>query len=103
MLVTSGLFYAIVPSGATLALRVLSSHLNSQQFLFVGDILPIEAHERPAAKTSEREKNVGEKQFFFTSLEVFVVFNSTKVNSREKKQNKQGLFFILHKKTSKSI
>ena len=25
MLVTSGLFYAIVPSGATLALRVLSS------------------------------------------------------------------------------
>ena len=37
----------------------------------------------------------------FTSLEVFVVFNSTKVNSKEKKQNKQDLFFILHKKNIK--
>ena len=44
-----------------------------------------------------------EKEKYFTALEVFVVFNSTKVNSREKKQNKQDLFFILHQKTSKSI
>ena len=47
-------------------------------------------------------KNFGEKKFFI-SLEVFVVFKSTKVNSREKKRNKQDLFFILPQKSSKYI
>ena len=44
-----------------------------------------------------------DKLDFFTSVQVFVFFNSTKMNSREKKQNKQDLFFILHQKSSKSI
>ena len=57
---------------------------------------------RPQKLRAGTKKHLREKQFF-TSLEVFVVFNSTKVNSREKKQNKQELFFILYQKTSKSI
>jgi len=57
---------------------------------------------RPQKLRDGTKKHLSEEQFF-TSLEVFVVFNSTKVNSRAKKQNKQDLFFILHQKASKSI
>ena len=71
-----------------------------------------EAYGPPKIMSSERRwgmenfvfrQKLEEKEKCFTALEVFVVFNSTKVNSREKKQNKQDLFFILHKKTSKSV
>ena len=55
---------------------------------------------RPHKLRNGTKKHLSERQFF-ASLEVFVVFNSTKVNSRAKKQNKQDLFFILHKKNIK--
>ena len=44
-----------------------------------------------------------EKTLLFTSLKVFVVFDSTKVCWKQQKQNKQTLSFILHQKSSKSI
>ena len=53
--------------------------------------------------SSVNMKSNGPKEKYCTALEVFIVFNSTKVNTREKKQNKQDLFFVLHQKTSKSI
>ena len=48
--------------------------------------------------------NLDEKNTtLFTSLKVFVVFDSTKVCWKQQKQNKQTLSLILHQKLSKSI
>ena len=44
-----------------------------------------------------------EKTVLFTSLKVFVVFDSTKMFGKQQKRNKQSHSFILHQKSSKSI
>ena len=43
-----------------------------------------------------------EKTLLFSSLKVFLVFDSTKVCWKQQKQNKQTLSFILHQKSSKT-
>ena len=44
-----------------------------------------------------------EKATLFTSLKVFVVFDSTKMFGNQQKRNKQTHSFILHQKSSKTI